>query len=138
MEFQRLQSHFLFEDHFCLVRRPNEKGHVERLLDYARSNFLVPVPQVDCLRTLNEQLEAACWCDFERHREQGLATNVLFFHSQQPSRVIVVEQSLATELLQQSIDLSILELDDLLLTLVEETADGRQQDVPGPEQEGHG
>ena len=31
-EFQRLKSHFLFEDHFCLVRRPNEKGHVERLL----------------------------------------------------------------------------------------------------------
>lgn len=24
-EFQRLQSHFLFEEHFCLVRRLNEK-----------------------------------------------------------------------------------------------------------------
>ena len=65
-EFQRLKSHFLFEDHFCLVRRPNEKGHVERLLDYARRNFLVPVPQVDSLRTLNEQLEAACQRDLER------------------------------------------------------------------------
>ena len=28
-EFLRLQSHFLFEEHFCLVRRPNEKGHVD-------------------------------------------------------------------------------------------------------------
>ena len=53
-EFQQLQSHFLFKGHFCLVRRPNEKGHVERLLDYDRLNFLVPVPQVDFLRTLHE------------------------------------------------------------------------------------
>ncbi len=35
-EFLRLKSHYLYEDHFCLVRRPNEKGHVERLLDFAR------------------------------------------------------------------------------------------------------
>ena len=28
-EFLRLQSHHLYEHHFCLVRRPNEKGHTE-------------------------------------------------------------------------------------------------------------
>ena len=43
-EFLRLQSHYLFQEHFCLVRRPNEKGHVERLLGFARRSFLVPVP----------------------------------------------------------------------------------------------
>jgi transposase len=47
-EFLRLQSHYLFEHHFCRVRRPNEKGHVENLLGFARRNYLVPVPQVDC------------------------------------------------------------------------------------------
>src|SRR5262249_58372321 len=52
-EFHRLQSHYLFAPHFCLVRRPNEKGHVERLVDYARSNFLVPVPAVDSFAELN-------------------------------------------------------------------------------------
>lgn len=26
-EFVRLQSHFLFAEHFCLDRRANEKGH---------------------------------------------------------------------------------------------------------------
>ena len=62
--------------------------------------------------------------DDRRQFEQGLATNGLSFHSQQSTLVIVEEQSLATELLQQSIDLSILELDDLLLTLVEDAADG--------------
>ena len=65
-EFQRLQSHFLFASHFCLVRRPNEKGHVERLLDYARSNFLVPVPVVDSLAALNVRLEEQCRQDLDR------------------------------------------------------------------------
>jgi transposase len=55
-EFLRLQSHYLFREHFCLVRRANEKGHVERLLGFARRKFLVPVPQVDSLATLNRQL----------------------------------------------------------------------------------
>jgi len=83
-EFQRLKSHFLFEDHFCLVRRPNEKGHVERLLDYARRNFLVPVPQVAFLRTLNEQLEAAFQRDLERQlRGQTLPKKDLLSEEQQ-------------------------------------------------------
>jgi transposase len=65
-EFLRLKSHFLFADHFCLVRRPNEKGHVERLLDFARRNFLVPVPRVDSLETPNRQLEESCRKDLAR------------------------------------------------------------------------
>ncbi|HUR52596.1 MAG TPA: IS21 family transposase [Gemmataceae bacterium] len=62
-EFARLMSHFLFASHFCLVRRPNEKGHVERLVEYARSNFLVPVPRVGSLAELNERLTAQCLQD---------------------------------------------------------------------------
>jgi len=69
-EFLRLQSHYLFERHFCLVRRANEKGHVERLLGYARRNFLVPVPEVISLAALNEILAERCWADLE-HRTRG-------------------------------------------------------------------
>jgi transposase len=66
-EFQRLKSHHLFEAHFCRVRRPNEKGHVETLVGYARRNFLVPVPAVSGgLEPLNEQLERACREDLTR------------------------------------------------------------------------
>lgn len=65
-EFHRLQSHYLFAPHFCLVRRPNEKGHVERLVEYARSNFLVPVPAVDSLAELNARLAGHCRRDGER------------------------------------------------------------------------
>lgn len=65
-EFLRLKSHYLFQEHFCLVRRANEKGHVERLLGYARRNFLVPVPEVACLEVLNGSLEDRCRADLER------------------------------------------------------------------------
>ena len=44
--FLELQSHHLFDHHFCLVRRPNEKGVVENTVKYVRLNFFVPVPEV--------------------------------------------------------------------------------------------
>jgi hypothetical protein len=80
----RLKSHYLFEDHFCLVRRPNEKGHVERLLDFARRNFLVPVPRVDSLETLNRQLRERCQADLERQlRGKPSAKSVLLAEERQ-------------------------------------------------------
>jgi len=65
-EFLRLQSHYLFESHFCLVRRANEKGHVENLVGYGRRNFLVPIPKVNTLAELNEELERRCRVDLDR------------------------------------------------------------------------
>ncbi len=65
-EFLRLESHFLFEHHFCLIRRPNEKGHVEGLIGFARRNFMVPIPQIDDLEEFNEQLAQSCRTDLER------------------------------------------------------------------------
>jgi transposase len=66
-EFLRLKGHHLFESHFCLVRRPNEKGHVETLVGYARRNFLVPVPVVSGgLESLNADLESRCRDDLRR------------------------------------------------------------------------
>jgi transposase len=74
-EFLRLQSHHLFADHFCLVRRPNEKGHVETLVGYARRNFLVPVPILrDGLEGLNARLEADCRADLLRRLRGKPAT----------------------------------------------------------------
>jgi transposase len=82
--FLRLKSHYLFCDHFCLVRRPNEKGHVERLLDFARSNFLVPVPSTESLEQLNEQMEARCQKDLQRQlRGQSSAKEELLLTDQE-------------------------------------------------------
>ena len=65
--FLRLKSHHLFESHFCLVRRPNEKGHVETLIGFARRNFLVPVPAVHGgLEPLNDDLKRRCREDLAR------------------------------------------------------------------------
>ncbi len=65
-EFLRLQSHYLYEAHFCLVRRANEKGHVENLVGYTRRNYLVPVPKVETLAELNKELERRCTADLDR------------------------------------------------------------------------
>ncbi|MDP6718066.1 MAG: IS21 family transposase [Pirellulaceae bacterium] len=73
-EFLRLQSHYLFEHHFCRVRRPNEKGHVENLLGFARRNYLVPVPQVDSLENLNAELVRCLKKDLKRHLRGKSAT----------------------------------------------------------------
>jgi transposase len=65
--FLQLKSHYLFDHHFCLVRRPNEKGHVETLIGFARRSFLVPVPNVSGgLGPLNADLERRCRDDLAR------------------------------------------------------------------------
>jgi len=65
-EFLRLASHYLFAYHFCLVRRPNEKGHTEALVGYARRNYMVPVPVFDDFEVFNEQLANSCREDLQR------------------------------------------------------------------------
>jgi len=74
--FLQLASHYLFDHHFCTVRRGNEKGVVEGTGGYARRNFLVPVPQVADLDALNAYLLECCRSDLQRRlRGQG-ATKV--------------------------------------------------------------
>ena len=71
-EFLRLQSHHLYEHHFCLVRRPNEKGHTEGLVKFSRSNFMVPIPQFDDFEEFNRKLAEDCFQDLRRKlRGQG-------------------------------------------------------------------
>lgn len=64
--FLQLQSHYLFREHFCRVRRPNEKGVVEGVVKYARLNYFVPVPEVKDFAELNAYLEQRCKDDLDR------------------------------------------------------------------------
>jgi len=64
--FLHLVSHYLFDYHFCLVRRANEKGLVEGTVKYSRLNFLVPVPEVRDFDELNTLLEQRCREDLQR------------------------------------------------------------------------
>jgi transposase len=65
-EFLRLASHYLFAYRFCRVRRPNEKGHVEAMVGFARRTFLVPVPQAESWEALNAELVRRCEADLGR------------------------------------------------------------------------
>jgi transposase len=64
--FLKLQSHYLFREHFCRVGRANEKGVVEGVVKFTRLNFLVPVPQVRDLEELNVRLVQMCREDMKR------------------------------------------------------------------------
>jgi len=64
--FLQLVSHYLFDYHFCLVRRANEKGVAEGVVKFSRLNFLVPVPQVRDFAELNAHLLDMCRSDMNR------------------------------------------------------------------------
>jgi len=64
--FLQLQSHYLFEEHFCRVARANEKGVVEGVVKYARQNYFVPVPEVKDFEELNAHLLQRCTEDLDR------------------------------------------------------------------------
>ena len=72
--FLKLQSHYLFREHFCRVARANEKGVVEGVVKYGRLNFFVPVPQVNDLDELNGILLQMC-CDDLNRRLRGKSAN---------------------------------------------------------------
>lgn len=84
-EFLRLASHFLFAYHFCRVRRPNEKGHVEAMVGFARRNFLVPLPEAASWEALNAELTGRCRADLARRVRGETATKQERLDAERPS-----------------------------------------------------
>ncbi|MFC1537733.1 IS21 family transposase [Gemmatimonadota bacterium] len=81
--FLQLQSHYLFEEHFCRVCRPNEKGTVESMIRYVRSNYMVPVPVVRDLEELNIILLERCREELKRKvRGKSAGKKILFGEDQ--------------------------------------------------------
>jgi len=58
--FTELQSHYLFRDRFGRPGKGNDKGKVEGLVKYARSNFMTPIPQAASFEALNAMLVERC------------------------------------------------------------------------------
>jgi transposase len=58
--FTELLSHYLFEDRFGRPGKGNDKGKVEGLVKYARSNFLTPIPRAASYEDLNAMLADRC------------------------------------------------------------------------------
>ena len=57
------------------------KGLVENLVGYSRNNFLVPVPRVDSMDTLNAQLLERCLQYRDTHKVQGRSHSVKDLYS---------------------------------------------------------
>ena len=83
--FLELVSHYLFDYHFCTVRRPNEKGVVETTGKYARRNFLVPVPVMSGYEELNTHLHERCLTDLSRHARGGPVTKASLLEEERES-----------------------------------------------------
>ena len=64
--FIAFRSHYLFESRFCNPREAHEKGLVENLVGYARRNYMVPIPEVESFRELNDLLRQRCLAEAGR------------------------------------------------------------------------
>lgn len=58
--FTGLVSHYLFVDRFGRPGKGNDKGKVEGLVKYARSNFMTPIPAAASFEDLNAMLAERC------------------------------------------------------------------------------
>jgi transposase len=58
--FTELVSHYLFRDRFGRPGKGNDKGKVEGLVKYARSNFMTPIPMAASFDDLNAILAERC------------------------------------------------------------------------------
>ena len=58
--FTELVSHYLFRDRFGRPGKGNDKGKVEGLVKYARSNFMTPIPVAASFDELNAMLAERC------------------------------------------------------------------------------
>ena len=58
--FTGLVSHYLFQDRFGRPGKGNDKGKVEGLVKFARSNFMTPIPMAASYEALNALLAERC------------------------------------------------------------------------------
>jgi hypothetical protein len=58
--FTELVSHYLFHDRFGRPGKGNDKGKVEGLVKFSRSNFMVPIPVAASFDALNAKLLECC------------------------------------------------------------------------------
>jgi transposase len=70
-KYLSFSAHYAFTLDFCNPAKGNEKGLVENLVGYARRNFFVPVPRVDDMKSLNEQLWQLCLNYRATHKVAG-------------------------------------------------------------------
>ncbi|MFV9646366.1 MAG: IS21 family transposase [Desulfobacterales bacterium] len=58
--YDKFRAFYNFTPRFCNPGQGHEKGGVEGLVGYARRNYMVPVPEAENLKALNEKLLKDC------------------------------------------------------------------------------
>ena len=74
--YRMFSGHYVFATDFCNVASGNEKGLVENLVGFSRNNFLVPVPRVESMDSLNAQLLERCLEYRRTHKVHGRSQSV--------------------------------------------------------------
>ena len=72
--FTELVSHYLYRDRFGRPGKGNDKGKVEGLVKYARSNFLTPIPLAASYEALNAMLAERCRARQAEHAGRHAST----------------------------------------------------------------
>lgn len=75
-KYLSFSAHYAFTLDFCNPAKGNEKGLVESLVGYSRRNFLVPVPRVDDMKSLNQHLWKSCLDYRANHKVAGRSQSV--------------------------------------------------------------
>ncbi|RNC62904.1 MAG: hypothetical protein AWM53_01830 [Candidatus Dichloromethanomonas elyunquensis] len=58
--YKALAAHYAFKCEFCNIAAGHEKGLVEGLVGWTRRNILVPIPRVETIDELNEEILRRC------------------------------------------------------------------------------
>jgi transposase len=82
-KYLSFSAHYAFKLDFCNPAKGNEKGLVENLVGYSRRNFLVPVPRVADLKSLNDSLMQDCLKYRRTHRVTGRSQSVAALYNQE-------------------------------------------------------
>ncbi len=82
-KYLSFSAHYAFSLDFCNPAKGNEKGLVENLVGYGRRNFLVPVPRVVDMNTLNKALRQACLKYRREHHIAGRSQPVSELYNQE-------------------------------------------------------
>ena len=59
-QFTKFRAYYAFQARYCSPGKGNEKGGVEGAVGYVRRNFMVPIPEVSSLESLNRHLLKEC------------------------------------------------------------------------------
>jgi transposase len=87
--FRKFHGYYNFSARFCNVDSGHEKGGVEGLVGFARRNYMVPIPRVDSLEELNEQILRSC-LKYGSHRIDGREKSVAELFEEERSHLLTL------------------------------------------------